>query len=80
MPRKQTMEISEATKFTFYLTRFFGLAPYKIYKKHQNSKIISYQKSLPLVFYSVVIVSLIVILTFRGIFLDAKSKTPIRYY
>ncbi|CAO1442328.1 unnamed protein product [Diamesa tonsa] len=72
------MEISEATKLTFYLTRFFGLAPYKIYKKHQNSKIISYQKSLPLVFYSVVIVSLIVILTFRGIFLDAKSKTPIR--
>ncbi|CAO1441570.1 unnamed protein product [Diamesa serratosioi] len=72
------MEISETTKFTFYLTRFFGLAPYKIFKKHQNSKIISYQKSLPLVFYSVVIVLLIVILTFRGIFLDAKSKTPIR--
>jgi hypothetical protein len=54
---KNKMEISVSTKYLFYTTRLFGLAPYSIGKNSKGS-FTRYNRSIPWTVYSVMLIVL----------------------
>ncbi|XP_050093853.1 gustatory receptor for sugar taste 43a [Anopheles aquasalis] len=71
------MEISEPTKVIFYMSRLFGLAPYRI-KRTSKGQIVDFRRNIFLVLYSLFLVFCLAGLTYKGIFFDVTSKKPIR--
>ncbi|XP_055709075.1 gustatory receptor for sugar taste 43a [Phlebotomus papatasi] len=71
------MEISKTTTAIFYVSRFFGLAPYQIIR-NAKGHIIDYSKGNTWYIYTILVIFTADILTFYGIHYDMTSKRPVR--
>lgn len=71
------MEINKTTIYMYYICRFFGLAPYSVKENQLMKTQINF--SLRLTIYSIVLISLCLILTNYGIYSDITSDHPIRW-
>ncbi|XP_055390126.1 gustatory receptor for sugar taste 43a [Condylostylus longicornis] len=70
------MEISKHTIGIFYTARIFGLAPYTLKKK--GTVQLEVMRSKIFTVYSLILISTMVCLTYRGLLFDASSNMPVR--